>query len=193
MFSSANGEYGTPDWVFKPVAEALGLNFDAAASHENHKLPTYATDHGLFVKNFTTPHKLRGVDDNTDGLSCSWAKRRVWCNPPFGKGIVDWVRKAATETEHGCPVAALLLPARTETDWFQRWVFPYAEVHFVMGRIHFIGGASSAPFPTVIAVYAPEIKVPQGQVFGYTCDLKSGDFTSTLIKGKQHSGWRKTF
>ena len=183
LFSSASTEYETPDWVFKPVAERLGLNFDAAASHENHKLPNYATPEGIYIKNFSTPHR----ESSDDGLTTSWGRRRIWCNPPYGRGIEAWVRKAALAIqtfpravgfgELVCSVAALLLPARTETDWFQRWVFPYAEVHFLMGRIKFEGTSSSAPFPSVIAVYDSSLPpIPQGEVRAYVCDLRSGEF-----------------
>lgn len=144
MFSSAATEYGTPPEIFEPIQDAMQLNFDAAASHENHRLPHYATKDGEFMKHFTTPSVVRGVKD---GLDARWEGQRTWCNPPYGKGIEDWVKRAAqavyTGNLHPDEVdytsVAMLLPARTETSWFQRWVAPYAVVHFIMGRVRFWG------------------------------------------------------
>ena len=207
LYSSDKVEYGTPDWVKDPIIAALGLNFDAAASHENHVLPRYATKDGVFVKNFSSPSTPSGWRQYKNGLDFPWYGARVWCNPPYGSGrmghylgqvessIETWVRKAALSTQvhrdfetgqqEVCEVAALLLPARTETEWFQRWVFPYAEVHFLMSRIKFIGGATSAPFPSVIAVYSPDIVVPPGRALARTLDLKSsGEFTSSILESK---------
>lgn len=177
LFSSASGEYGTPDWVYKPLAERFEFTLDAAASHENHKTPLYYTTEGLYSKHFTTPSRRSREDGLTGpwhirGQGISAAADRVWLNPPYGRGIDQWVRKCATEMAH-VEVVVALLPARTETDWFQRWVFPYAECHFLMGRIQFDGGDSSAPFPSVIAVYDKLLRIPQGSIRGYTCDLRS--------------------
>jgi site-specific DNA-methyltransferase (adenine-specific) len=176
LFSSASSEYGTPAEIFDPVADALGLNFDAAASHENHKLPHYATMAGTFTQHFSTPSQRT----MTDGLEAPWSPLRVWCNPPYGRDVVHWVQKAALEHRKGCPVVAMLLPARTDTDWFHRWVAPYAEVHFLMGRIKFIGTASSAPFPSIIAVYAPEIHIAPGDIMARRWDPRSGPFESAV-------------
>ena len=163
MFSSESTEYGTPEWVWRPVAKALDLDFDAASSFDNRLFPNYATQDGTYVQHFSTPHK----ESDLDGLATPWTSRRVWCNPPYGRGVTEeWVKKAGMETfyygtDYGselvvqarCPVAALLLPARTDTDWFQRWVAPLATVYFIQGRIKFIGAKDSAPFPSMIAVY----------------------------------------
>lgn len=210
MFGSAATEYGTPPEIFEPVCDAMGLNFDAAASHENHRLPHYATIDGEFMKNFSTPSRVRGVKD---GLDAYWGGLRTWCNPPYGKDIEDWVQAAAKavypgnlgDDELDCTSVAMLLPARTETSWFQRWVAPYAVVHFIMGRVRFWGHNEScyhkletpefglpydtivepdhpthqlpaAPFPSIIAEYHPSIVVPQGRVSGRTWDPRSGPF-----------------
>lgn len=56
-----------------------------------------------------------------DGLRKSW-KGRVWLNPPYGPEVGTWVRRL---TEHGDEIA--LVFARTETTWFQEWIFMRAE------------------------------------------------------------------
>ena len=88
-----------------------------------------------------------------DGLSQPW-DGGVWCNPPYGKDIIHWVKKASREREReNNRFIVMLLPARTDTKWFQQYVLPYAWLWFVDGRLKFGKAETSAPFPSVVAVY----------------------------------------
>lgn len=73
----------------------------------------------------------------------------VWCNPPYGRQIGEWVKKAA---ESGAPVV-MLLPARTDTRWFHDYIYGKAELRFVRGRLKFGDSRNSAPFPSMIAIF----------------------------------------
>ena len=67
-----------------------------------------------------------------DGLSKPWIGR-IWCNPPFGREAVKWLRRMAG---HGNGIA--LIPARTETAMFYECVWGVADaVLFIQGRPHF--------------------------------------------------------
>jgi hypothetical protein len=67
-----------------------------------------------------------------DGLDMPW-EGRVWCNPPFGREAVKWLRKMV---KHGNGIA--LIPARTETAMFYECVWGVADaVCFIRGRPHF--------------------------------------------------------
>ncbi len=67
-----------------------------------------------------------------DGLSRAW-HGRIWCNPPFGREAVKWLRRMA---EHGNGIA--LIPARTETAMFYECVWGASDaVLFIKGRPHF--------------------------------------------------------
>lgn len=67
-----------------------------------------------------------------DGLSKQWFGR-VWCNPPFGREAIKWLRKMR---QHGNGIA--LIPARTETAMFYECVWEAADtVLFLRGRPHF--------------------------------------------------------
>ena len=57
-----------------------------------------------------------------DGLHDSWEGRRVYCNPPYGKGIPKFLAKA-----HEAYLAVFLVPVRTDTKWFHDIVLPHAE------------------------------------------------------------------
>uniref|UniRef100_I2Q046 DNA N-6-adenine-methyltransferase (Dam) n=1 Tax=Desulfovibrio sp. U5L TaxID=596152 RepID=I2Q046_9BACT len=69
-----------------------------------------------------------------NGLVQPWAGR-VWLNPPFGQEIPEWMRRMSS---HGDGIALVL--ARTETAWFQDYVFNSPAVFamlFLRGRLTF--------------------------------------------------------
>jgi site-specific DNA-methyltransferase (adenine-specific) len=95
--------------------------------------------------NFTLdPCPLNGIG----GLQRSWKGERVFCNPPYGPGILKWLRKSRE-----ADLAVYLLPARTDTQWWHGWALKAEEVRFVRGRLKFGGAAHNAPFPSVILVF----------------------------------------
>lgn len=67
-----------------------------------------------------------------DGLSKTW-NGSVWCNPPYGKETGVWLERCA---HHGDAMA--LIFARTETDAWFRFVWPFASgILFIKGRLFF--------------------------------------------------------
>lgn len=69
-----------------------------------------------------------------DGLSMTWkSSHRIWLNPPYGLEAREWLKRMA---EHGNGIA--LVFARTETQMFFKWVWPYCTgVLFFKGRLSF--------------------------------------------------------
>jgi site-specific DNA-methyltransferase (adenine-specific) len=142
-------ERETPPEFFKLLDDEFLFTLDPAASHDNHKCNTYFT-----------------IDD--DGLKQSWDSHTIWVNPPYGRRVIyPWVDKAMRESRKGATIV-MLLPARTDTKWYQNIVLPLAaEIRFVDGRLHFIGhsekcGCASsdpvhdlgaAPFPSIVVVF----------------------------------------
>jgi len=137
-FSSQSNEWATPQDFFDALNDEFGFTLDAAASTENAKCDRFYS-----------------IDD--DGLSKDWSNERVWCNPPYGRGIGDWIKKAAISN---ADVAVMLIPARTDTKAWHRWIFdnPNASVRFIKGRLKFTGGGKNpnnwnAPFPCAVIVF----------------------------------------
>lgn len=101
------------------------------------------------------------LDGETDGLAplfCDWRGRRVFCNPPYGHGLARWLKRGL-EAE----VAVFLLPARTDTKWFQEIVLPKAvEIRFVPGRLRFGNAKNTAPFPSILVVFSNPSTQPAG-------------------------------
>ena len=135
-------DWATP-WAFIHYLEGLPLGpkfvLDVAATEENKKAPLW------YCK-------------EADGLKQPWGGYCVWCNPPYGRDISEWLMKAVE-----CKARALgiwvLVPARTDTKWFHEWVLPYAEaVYFIKGRLNFGGDTQvknkNAPFPSMLILYS---------------------------------------
>lgn len=67
-----------------------------------------------------------------DGTLADW-QGRVWLNPPYDQNIDKWLQRMAM---HGDGIA--LIFARTETEAWNQWVWPYAKaVLFIAGRLYF--------------------------------------------------------
>jgi hypothetical protein len=87
----------------------------------------------------------------SDGLSRSWRTERVYCNPPYGRGVSNWLAKAGE-----ADVAVFLLPSRTDTKWWHEYAMRADEIRFIKGRLHFHqpnGKTGPAPFPSVIVIF----------------------------------------
>ena len=73
-------------------------------------------------------------------------------NPPFGREMKKWVKKAHDEWEKGATVVCLL-PARTNTAWWHDWVMK-GEVRFIRGEVAFKGQKNGLWMPMAIVVMA---------------------------------------
>lgn len=129
MFSSETDMWETPKWLFDELDKEFHFDLDVCAIPENAKCEQYFTP-------------------ETDGLSQEW-NGTVWCNPPYGREIGKWVKKAA---QSNCTVV-MLLPARTDTKWFHDYIYRKAEIRFLKGRLKFGGSQNSAPFPSMVVVF----------------------------------------
>ena len=133
MFSSATDLWATPQAFFDALDAEFNFTLDVCALPENAK-----------CNNYYTPEM--------DGLARPWTGR-VWCNPPYGRTIGKWVRKARISVAVGAEVVVMLLPARTDTRWFHDYIYGKAEIRFIKGRLKFGGAKNSAPFPSMICVF----------------------------------------
>lgn len=50
----------------------------------------------------------------------------------------------------------MLVPSRTDTRWFHKYVYGKAEIRFIEGRLRFGDGKTSAPFPSMLVIYRKE-------------------------------------
>lgn len=134
MFSSEDMDAVTPQDFFDQLNEEFQFTFDAAASVGDAKCKHYYTK-----------------QDNA--LIQPWLGR-IWVNPPYGRTIGQWVDKAVKETSGPSPECCIvmLLPARTDTKWFNTIAETADQIRFVKGRLKF-SNKDAAPFPSMIAIW----------------------------------------
>lgn len=135
-YSSATDEWATPQDFFDTVNAEFVFDLDVCALDSSAKCSRYFTP-------------------ESDGLAQTW-DGTVWMNPPYGDAIVHWVRKAWESAQAGATVVCLV-PARTDTGWFQDYCIDQGEVRFIRGRLRFGTADASAPFPSALVVLGPGI------------------------------------
>ena len=91
-----------------------------------------------------------GYSDSWSGLATEW-RGKVFLNPPYGREIGNWVRKAYESSKQGATVVCLL-PSRTDTTWWHEYLMEATEIHFIRGRLHF-NDAGPAPFPSAFVIF----------------------------------------
>lgn len=132
LLSSKSNEWATPQWLFDELNKEFNFDLDPCSTHDNAKC----------LKHFT-------LED--DGLSKSWRGHNVFMNPPYGRQIGLWVRKAYEESTLGATVVCLV-PARTDTKWWHEYA-ALGEVRFLRGRVKFGGSKHGAPFPSAVVIF----------------------------------------
>lgn len=135
MFSSKTDLWETPQDFFDKLDQEFHFNLDVCATPENAKCSAYYTP-------------------EMDGLSQPWYGR-CWCNPPYGRNIGRWVEKASRSAADGALVV-MLLPARTDTRWFHKYIYGKEKVRFVPGRLKFGRAKYNAPFPCMVVIFGQE-------------------------------------
>lgn len=134
MFSSKTDLWETPQALFDELNREFGFQTDVCALPENAKCDEFYTQ-------------------EQDGLSQQWTGV-CWCNPPYGRQVGKWVKKAAESDA----TVVMLLPARTDTKWFHDYILPKAEIRFIKGRLKFGGSKNSAPFPSMVCIFRNEVE-----------------------------------
>lgn len=134
LFKSSSEEWGTPQALYDELNQRYHFELDPCSTDANHKCDRYFTK-------------------QQDGLKQTWGRYRVFCNPPYGRAIGQWVQKCA---EHGKEhLAVMLIPARTDTQWFHKYIYnkPNVHVFFLKGRLRFSNARENAPFPSMVIVF----------------------------------------
>ena len=147
LFSSETTEWGTPDELFDGLDKEFNFNLDPAATKVNAKTDYF-------------------YDIESDGLFKSWyihrflelasEKGRVFCNPPYGRNVGEWVAKADEEFRSGnAELIVMLLPSRTDVKWFHQYIYnkPNVSIRFIKGRLTFKGAKHPAPFPSMLVIW----------------------------------------
>jgi len=139
MLSSEDMTWGTPQAFFDELNAEFNFTLDPCATPETAKCRKFYTK-----------------EDN--GLSKDWTGEVVFCNPPYGSEIKNWVKKCSEENAK----VVMLIPARTDTKYFHEYIYKKlgVEIRFIKGRLKFEGkqkGIGSAPFPSMVVIFSQDL------------------------------------
>jgi len=130
-FLSQTPEWETPQYLFDQLNIVYHFTLDPCATVQNAKCAHF----------FTKEHN--GLLQMWDGVA--------FMNPPYGREIGKWVRKAYEASLEGVTVVCLL-PARTVTRWFHDYCLK-GKITFLRGRLKFGTARNSAPFPSMLVEF----------------------------------------
>jgi phage N-6-adenine-methyltransferase len=154
FFSSEGDLWRTPtDFYFDWLKPRFDFTLDAAASD-----------------NTLAPHF---INEEMDALKTPW-HGRVFCNPPYSMAEA-FVKRAIDQALNNPRVegVCLLVPARTDTAWWQDSWMVWNRVEFLRGRLKFwmnesdlaivnaqrvargknpLGASNTAPFPSALLI-----------------------------------------
>lgn len=131
LMSSNSDRWETPQKLFDELNQKYNFELDVCALPENAK-----------CENYFTPE--------VDGLKQDWTGV-CWMNPPYGREIGKWMKKALESSRNGA-IVVCLVPARTDTAWWHDYAMK-GEIEFIRGRLKFGNSKNSAPFPSAIVVF----------------------------------------
>jgi phage N-6-adenine-methyltransferase len=130
-FSSKTDLWATPQDFFDAINKEFSFDVDVCATAENAKCQNY-------------------FNVQQDGLKQDWSGV-CWMNPPYGRVIGNWVKKAYESAQNGATVVCLL-PARTDTKWWHDYCMK-GKIRFIRGRLKFGGNKNAAPFPSALVIF----------------------------------------
>jgi phage N-6-adenine-methyltransferase len=141
LYSSDKNDWETPIDIFKLASDLWGpFDTDLAANRKN-----------SLCKYF--------YSEKQNSLLGLW-QGSCWLNPPYGRGIGQWVKKAyeSVLVDETANKIVMLLPARTDTKYFHDYLWNEAKmstkegvtIRFIKGRLHFSQSKNAAPFPSML-------------------------------------------
>lgn len=127
LFTSYRQDWKTPSGLLKELNKEFNFDFDPAP-------------------------EFRG---EFDSLNCEWGNRN-YVNPPYTTKLQNAFCKKAVDEYNKGKLIVMLLPARTSTIRFHKWILPNAtEIRFIKGRLKFDDTQKPAPFPSMIVIFDP--------------------------------------
>ena len=131
-FNKNRSDWRTPIDLFRELDYEFHFTLDPCCTHESAKCEKHYT-----------------IEEN--GLDQDWSNEVVFMNPPYGREILKWMKKAYLESKNGV-IVVCLVPSRTDTRWWHNYATK-GEIRFIKGRIKFDGQKHNAPFPSAIVVF----------------------------------------
>jgi len=160
LFSSKSVEWATPEDLFYELNEEFGFDLDAAASPCNAKCAMFLDEElDALTVDWNDPVVVKECDDERVWTSLPTQKMRsIFLNPPWGRGIGEWIKKAYDESRSGVTVCCVL-PSCTDTKWWAEAWAHADEIRFLTGRVHFKDPTgqvtTAAPKGSALLIFRP--------------------------------------
>ena len=151
---SRGSDWATPQELFDELDAEFHFTLDVCASDWNAKCKKY------FIEPITDHNKLSTSKAfGEDGLVLDWGKNICWMNPPYGKVLNDWMKKAYESSLNGATIVCLV-PSAADTAWWHDYAMK-GEIRFLRGRPRFVtkeGTWQQTFSPSVIVVFDKNIQ-----------------------------------
>ena len=135
-------ERETPPELFRFITARTGpLILDVCATRANTKCDSFLS-----------------LENGHDGLAVPWG-HNFWMNPPYSD-VETWAYKAVNEAAGNKVRGVVLVPAATETAWWQVLWNEACEVAFLAPRVRFLKDGvpmGSPPFGSAVFVLGPRL------------------------------------
>ena len=139
--TSLDDTWTTPKKFYEKLNEEFNFKLDAAALKSSALCKKwYGPDHPEVNRRDAFLHNWTEEAENSS----------IWLNPPYGRTIKEWFKKANLESRRG-GVVVCLVPARTDTAWWWDYCIEH-EIRFIRGRLKFGNQPNSAPFPSAVII-----------------------------------------
>jgi len=138
MTSSNDLTWATPQVWFDSLDLEFDFTLDPCCVHETAKC----------TRHFTPAE---------NGLVQSWAEETVFMNPPYGREVGVWMKKAYEEARDNMALVVCFVRASVDTEWWRRYASRATEIRFPKGRVTFAGAETAAPFPVAIVIFRPRL------------------------------------
>ena len=114
---SRGSDWATPHELYRELDAEFNFTLDVCAADWNAKCSRF-------------------FDEQKDGLKQDWGSEIVFMNPPYGKVLEQWMRKAFNSSRAGATVVCLV-PAATDTSWWHEYAMK-GEIRYLRGRPRFL-------------------------------------------------------
>lgn len=112
--------WATPKWLYDELNKEFNFDFDPCPYN----------------------HDMRW-----DGLKVEWGKSN-FVNPPYSRKLKEaFIKKAYEESIKG-KLIVMLLPVSTSSAIFHDYIYPFAEIRFLRGRVNFSGYNTKGEYVT---------------------------------------------
>jgi len=140
--SASKDHWETPFSFFRQLDALFHFTLDPCATKENAKCVKYYTK-------------------EQNGLLQNWANERVFVNPPFNENT-KWIEKAYLEGQKENTLVVMIIPSRTDTAIWHKYVMKAKEIWLCKGRVNFLihgqKGKSGSTFPLAVIVFQKTTK-----------------------------------